>query len=248
MTARGIVVIVVLALLGAACGGSGSGSATAPNTAAQLAKDAGAVKAAVLTVADLPAGYKSTPVDNSNNNIPKRVTLDFASCTKLPQAEVERMMNNTKDASTPSAEKDFEKSGPGSDIGFQGSVELDRSSKDLSDPLDRFGRPSAAPCWKALFRAAFTGRGGLSSGERLSGLDVKPLLTSKLGDQAAGFQAVVTVSVGARSVPATIDFYFVRTGRAGVTLFSEWIGTPGDTNLETSLIQTMVDRVKSAAS
>ena len=72
------------------------------------------------------------------------------------------------------------------------------------------------------------------------------LPVATIGDQQAAFAAKVIVGSEGLSVAAYLDFYFVRLGRAGVTLMATGIGQPVSRSLEKSLLETVVDRLKAA--
>ena len=150
---------------------------------------------AVLRLADLPAGYKATPHDNSSNDkIPAAVAQKFAACAHVPKSEIESFMNGDHKADQPSADSpdfDLTDSSTLSQTSFQNNVEIDRSSKDLSAPLALLGAESAQKCWKDLFQAAFDETA--PTGGLVKDLAIIPLPTKSLGDQAAAFEARVTL-------------------------------------------------------
>ena len=149
-------VVTAVAAVAAACGSSG-GAVTAPNTPKQIAADKKLATQAVLRASDMPTGFKGSPQDNSSNDkIPDAAARKFGSCVHLPEATITEMMNDTQQPGKPSVDApEFEKGSGLTDVTIDNGVEIDRSSKDLSDPLDKFGATSAIPCWKDLFQAAF---------------------------------------------------------------------------------------------
>jgi hypothetical protein len=234
-------------LIAASCGG-GSGAVTAPNRPKQIAADKAIAKQAVLRPGDLPAGYKASPHQTSSSNkIPQSVARKFATCAHIPEAEIVSLMNGTHEPDKPSADSpDFAKSDSVTrfDVTFENNVEIDRSSKDLSVPLDRFGAKRALPCWKALFQAAFDQT--QPTGASYRDLSVTSLPISRLGDQSAAFEARVTISASGRSVNTYLDFFLVRRGRAGISLLATGIGVRVDLSLERSLLNTVVGRLSAA--
>ena len=253
MKTRSLVVLVAVAVaaLLAGCGG-GSKTVKAPNTPKQIAADKAVAEKAVLQLSDLPAGYKGSPHDSSGSDkIPNAVAAKFGTCAHMPAAEITKLMNGDHQADQPSANsQDFALTGSSAltQTSISNTVELDRSSKDLSDPLDLFGASRALPCWKDLFQAAFNATA--PSGGSIKGLSVFALPTKSLGDQAAAFEARVDISTSASVVPVTVtaylDLYFVRRGRAGVTLLGSGIGTRIPPTLERSLVQKVLDRLDAA--
>ena len=92
VTSRVLSVFAGLGLLFAGCGSSGSSkpnavvttttavgiSSDAPNTQEQRAADKALAKRAVLNLADLPAGYESTPPSDSDSEVPPAALAQFA--------------------------------------------------------------------------------------------------------------------------------------------------------------------------
>jgi hypothetical protein len=230
-----------------ACGG-GSGAVTAPNTAKQLAADKALAKRAVLRLGDMPAGYKASPSSNSpDDDIPQPVLSKFATCAKVPKAKIASLLNTHPDPSKPSVDSpDFDSNDAsvGTSTSFQNNVELDRSSKDLSEFLEFLGAKSALKCWRALFKSVFEATA--APGDSVRGLTVVGLPSPSMGDESAAFGVRVTVSGSTRAVKAYLDFYLVRRGRAAITLVASGIGQRVDSSLALSLLQTVDDRVKDA--
>jgi hypothetical protein len=236
--------VIVVLVFACACEGS-SKSAAAPNTPAQLKADKAIAKQAVLKLSDLPPGYKGTPHDANSSNVPSSVARAFATCTGIALRDVTRLMNGEHSTDQPSVDSlDFYKVGPAGEVIFENTVEVDRSSKDLSDPLDHFGSKNATPCWKDFFGAAFDQKADQTTSYR--DLTVRKLPDLKIGDQSGAFEATVTISSGIRSAKTVIDFFFVRSGRAGISLFATWIGQPANRPLAQSWVQKVADRLKGA--
>jgi len=126
------------------------------------------------------------------------------------------------------------------------SVEVDRSSKDLSVPIAFLGAASAIPCWKTFLQTAFSAA-GVSGGGSISDLRVTPITLAGVGDQLAAIEASLKVTVSGRTVPFYADLFIVRRGRAGVSLEVTGIGGPASRSLEKSLLETVVGRLGGAA-
>jgi hypothetical protein len=238
---RAISAAIVAGAFAAGCGG-GSGAVTAPNTPKQLAADKATANQAVLTSNDLPAGYTGVPHDESSSiDVPPAVDKKFAACSGLPK----RFLDTSKDDQPNSDSPDFSKGriGQGAATEIDSSVELDRSSKDISEPLSHLS--TAAKCFEPVFRALFAG-GNATPGVRFTDLSVSSLEVDSVGDQSAAFQGSITVSGSARSIVVSFDLYFVRTGRAIVTMTTLGYDTEVSRALAKSLLQTMVDRLKAA--
>lgn len=242
---RGLVIAIVAGVLAAGCGG-GSSAVTAPNTPKQLAADKVVAKGAVLTANDLPAGYAGTPHDNSSPNTPAETAAEkkFATCSGLPKRFID-----SKDDGQPNADSpDFKKGeiGQGVATEIDSSVELDRSSNDIKDPLSRLTGTGAANCFKPFFEAVLKESLAGTPGVTLAPLAVTVLDLGSLGDQRSGFQGRSSVTGPGGSISFEFNFYFVRTGRAIVSMVAIGFGGPIDQALAKSLLTTMVGRLKAA--
>ena len=258
MRIREFVALGSAVLMLAACGSSTkSGSdvppasttttiATAPNTPKQLAADKATAKAAVLKLSDLTAGYKQIPPNpDTDDDFPPAALTLFASCAHIPKKEAAAFFAEDKGPKQPQAESDFmNKTRDLLEIDLKSNVELDRSTKDISEPFDALLAKTPLPCWEGLFDTAFAQ--DPIEGATLSPVKVTPLATTGLGDQALAFRATLTISGPSLSVNTAIDLYFVGHGRAGVTLEVTGVGHPADPSFERSLIEKMIARLDAA--
>jgi len=244
MGKRGIVAAIAVGLLAAGCGG-GSSAVTAPNTPKQLAADKATAKAAVLTASDLPAGYKGTPhKKSSGDDIPTAVETKFLACTHLPK----RFINDSGDKQPNADAPDFAKGtlGQGASTEIESSVELDRSSNDIKDPLSHLSGSNAAACFKPFFQAALNTSLSGTSGVTIAPVKMTVLDLGSVGDQSGAFQGRTTVSGPSASITFEFNLYFVRTGRAGVFMLTIATNAPFDQTLAKSLLSTMVGRLGAA--
>jgi hypothetical protein len=246
---RALVATVTAAmLLVAACGGGGSSVVNAPNTPKQIAADEALAKQAVLRLGDLPAGYKGAPHSKSSGgDVPQSVLDKFATCAKVPKSKIAHLMNGNDDPSKPSADSpdfDLKDASTGVSSSFENNVEADRSSEDVSEPLDLLAAKSALECWKDLSRSVIEETA--PPGGSVRDLSVVSLPIGKIGDQSAAFEVRVTLSGSARTVKAYLDFYLVRSGRAGISLVASGINQRVDSSLALSLLRTVVSRLKGA--
>ncbi len=241
----GSVVLAVTLVFAAGCGSS-SKTSTAPNTPEQRKFDKALGKQAVLKLADLPVGYKATPHKNDPSTAtPESAVREFASCAHVPKARVASLLNGKADPkevevdSSDFANKDVQ---TGYSTTFENSVDLERSSKDVTGPFDTFTARTAHPCWKELFHAIF--EDSADPGTAIRNVAVTPISTGKIADKSAGLAVRLTVVGKARSVNAYIDVYLVCSGRAGISLVATGIGERADSSLALSLVQTVADRLK----
>ena len=251
---------LVGAVLLAGCGGSDkpvssspttagvpTTAAAAPRTNTQLAADQALAQQAVLRLADVPAGYKSTPTRNTPaDDVPAAVAAHFSACTHVALPVVTTLLNQrTRPGMVLAASPNFVKSESelaGTDIASAAEVHV--SSKQLSQELDQLGAAGALGCWKAFLKAAVNPGG---SGTTLHALDVASVSLGSLGDQRAAVGATVTVANGAQTVNEYFDFCIVRRGRADAVLLLIVEGGSVDRALERSLLAKMVGRLQTAA-
>ena len=216
---------------------------TAPNTPAQLAADKATIKAALLTADDLPLGYTGAPHDNSSTNDPPKAVQDaFVACSGFPKRLVDEKTADPPHAAAP----DFTKGeiGRGSATEVDSSIELDRSSKDISGPMSHLSDPKAAKCFEPLFSSIFQQGQASEPKVSFSKVSVVKLDAGSVGDQSAAFQGHVTISGNGLSIPIEFDLYFVRSGRAVVELTTIGYTAPFDKTLAEKLIKTMIGRLK----
>jgi hypothetical protein len=251
----------VLVLTG--CGGSGQAASSpsptttntpttvpsVPGTGTQLATDHALAQHAGLRLADVPAGYKSLPAENTPaNDVPAAVAAHFSACTHVALPVVTTLLDQRAGPGMVLvASPNFVKSAS-SLVGtsIESAVEVHASSKELSRELDQLGSAGALPCWKAFIEAAVIGPTGSSAA--LRALDVASVPLGSLGDQSAAVGANVAVSNGARTIDISLDFCIVRRGRADALLaFAVEGGGSVDRALERSLLAKIVGRLQTAA-
>ena len=246
---RGLAKLLLAAMVMFAAGcGSASKTISAPNTPKQIAADKALVKQTVLKLSDLPSGYKASPhEDASAEDFPQADLQKFATCAKVPTSMVAELLTGVEDPSAPSADSpDFDQSDPatGYSTSFQNSVGIERSSKDISEPIKVLGATSALKCWRALFQSVFERTA--PQGGTIRDLAVVGLPSPSVGDESTAFGIRVTLSGAQRTVKAFVDIYLVRRGRAGISLSASGVGERVDSSLVLSLLHTVDDRVKEA--
>jgi hypothetical protein len=243
---RAFVAVLVASMLLLVNGCGKSSSETAPNTPEQLNADKAVAKQAVLKPSDLPSAYKVTPHKRDPaNDTPKAILRKFATCAKVPQSQAAELINGADDPGTASVDSpdfSFVDTDSGTSIDFQNTVAFDRSSKEISEPIDVIGAEDALPCWKDLFKAAF--QTGATAPLELSEIAVTPIDVGDVGDQSFAFECRVVMTKGTRSARAFHALYFVRSGRAGITLSASGIGKPVDQSLSLYLVKTIADRLE----
>jgi hypothetical protein len=253
------VAALLAVVLLAGCGGSGKSASSPPTTAdvpttaaaplahTQLVADQALARRAVLRLADVPVGYKSTPTQNTPaDDVPAAVAAHFSACTHVALPVVTTLLNQRAGAGMVlAASPNFVKSESelvGTDIAS--AVEVHATSKQLGQELDQLGAAGALPCWKAFFNAAATDPAG--SGTSVRALDVRSVPSAPLGDQIAAVGATITVANGAQTVQESLDFSIARRGRADAVLLLVVEGGTVDRALERSLLAKMVSRLQTA--
>jgi hypothetical protein len=237
----GVLLLAVVLVTTAACGSAKP--KTAPNTPDQIKADRAIAKQALLTLSDLPSGYKGSPHKHSSgNDIPPKVEAKFIACTHIPK----RLVDNTNDDQPSADAPDFTKgdvtTGPTSEI--DSSVEIDRSSKDISEPIDLLAQKGTAACFQPFFHAAIAQALKGEKGVSLGVLTVKSVSSGDAGDQGVGFQGRVDVVGPAATIPFYFDMFFVRSGRALVELSGNGTREPVGLDFEHQLLATMLERLK----
>jgi hypothetical protein len=223
--------------------GSSSKTSTAPNTPEQLKADEAVARQAVLTLGDLPTGHEAKPhKPSSGDDIPKKVEQKFLACTHLPK----RFIDDTNDSQPNADSPDFSKGeiATGAATEIESSVEIDRSSKDISEPLAYLKNDSVPGCFQPFFHAALAA--GLKDDPRFSvrSVTVKSIPAGSAGDEGAGFQGRMAIGSPIGTIVVFFDMFFVRSGRAGVTLLAIGFREPVGLDLEHELLATMVGRLE----
>jgi len=243
---RGLAALPLAAILVFATGCSSSKSSTAPNTPEQRKVDKALGQKAVLKLADLPTGYKESPhVDDPADDTPEPVLRKFASCAKIPKAKIAALLDNKADPKEVEVKaSDFARrdATTGYSTSFENTVDLERSSKDVTQPFDVFMAKKVLPCWKDLFQAVFAG--GASETTSIRDVAVESISTGKIADKSAGLGVRVTIVGATRSVNAYVDVYLVCSGRAGISLVATGIGARADTSLSVSLLRKVASRLE----
>jgi hypothetical protein len=170
------------------------------------------------------------------------VEQKFLACTHLPKRFINESANDQPNADSPDFAKGEVSTGPATEI--DSSVEIDRSSKDISEPLAYLGKENAAHCFQPFFHAAFVESLKGETGVSIRGVTVKSISSGSAGDQGAGFQGRATIVGPRASIDVFFDLFFVRTGRAGVFLLGLGLREPVGLDLEHQLLAAMVGRLE----
>jgi len=218
--------VILAAVLFAACGGSSRASS---------AQDA------VLRTDDVPTGYKPVPHRDFEPRLSDPDEAGLLRCTGLPRWFVDRAGDEGSHADSPDFTYGRFASGPAQRIAS--SVSLFRSSAELRGALSRIDRDEASPCFEPMFRAGFANGLGSRAGVTTSDFTVRRLSLGGIGDQSAAFQGGATMQTRGGPVHQDLNLYFVRAGRALVTMYAAGFDSPTDQRLAEFLLSTMASRL-----
>lgn len=196
----------------------------------------------MLKLSDLPRGFRGTPPkQSSGNDVSPKVEQQLVACAHLPK----NFFDDSADDQPKADSHDFEMGVPGGAVMLiQSSVEIDRSSKDLSEVLAYVAKEKTVRCFQPYFRAAFAQTMKGEPGISLRDLTVEPISAGSAGDQGAGFRGHATITAPRGTMEFFFDFLLVRTGRAAVIMAGIGIGEPVTLALEHELLAKVVGRLE----
>jgi hypothetical protein len=224
-----VVLVVLVALVAlAACGGS----AKKVDPAADLAL----AKSAVLTAADVP-GYAGSP-HTPSDDIPAAAKKEFAACMKAPTTIFDDAPGAQK-ADSP----DFAKS----QAQVSNSIEIDPKKSDVEKGWSQISKTEAAACLQKLFQSVIT-----SGANNAQGVTFGPTSVARfdvgIGNRSVGYALKFSASgAGGKSAVFYADLVFLARDRAGLEFDFLDVDTPLNRSFETSLAQTVYDRVGTKA-
>jgi len=222
-----------LALIGALLAGCGGSSGAVTN-----------VRDAVLRVDDVPTGYKPAPHRDFAPQLSRSEQAAFLQCTGLPRWFVDRDADDVPRADSPDFTYGRFAGGPAQRIAS--SVRLFPSAEEVRAALARVDRDEAVQCFAPMFRAGFAKGLAIRPGVTTSDFTVRPLSLGGIGDQSAAFQAIATMHTRGGPVQQDLDLYFVRAGRALVTMYTGGFDSPTDQRLNEVLLSTIASRLGGA--
>ncbi len=214
-----------LALALSSCGGSGK--------KVDPAADLRVAKGAVLTSADVPAGFKGTPHTNSND-LPASAKKSFADCMHVDLT----LFDDTPGAQNADSD-DFKKG----DDEIDSSVEIDPTKKDVDTGYEQMAQSQAPACIGQLFDGAFKSAAGSQPGVTFGKVKVTRTSLTGIGDRGFIFSATIPVTAASQSLTFYFDILLVQRDRAGVTVSAFQTNTPLDHDTELRLVRTVVDRI-----
>ena len=220
-------VSAALVITAALCGGCGGSSRAT-------------VRDAVLRPTDVPTGYKPTPHRDFEPRLSDAEEAALLACTKLPPWFVASGAHDQTRADSPDFTYGRFADGPAQRIAS--SIRLAPSSEEVREPLAALDGDAAARCFEPVFRAGFERGLGGRPGVTTSDFTVRPLSLGGIGDQSAAFQGTATMHTRGGPVQQDLNLYFVRAGRALVTMYAAGFDSPTDQRLAEFLLSTIVSR------
>ncbi|WP_162941790.1 hypothetical protein [Desertimonas flava] len=213
-----------------------------PRTDAEWAADQAAAETMVLTLADFPPGWESTPVEESEPD--DRLDEQLAECLGV---DVSELAPSNPDAQSP----DFASSTGevvSSTVAFAPTV------ADATAALAVRRQEGATECYAAAIRMLLVENlANPDDGEELpDDVDigeptVNEMSFEALGDETLAVRITVPFEVDGLSADYYFDVVNVRVGRVGVTTGFQSVLTPFDIDEAARLTGIVVDRVEAGA-
>jgi hypothetical protein len=198
-------------------------AAFAPPAAAQSKSDKAILKAGVITKADVPEGWTSK---KSSDSTPER---GIANCKKIRAAT-----DNAKKKAARAVSREFDD--PGTDAHAENTVYALKDSNAASKLVSVYQDADALSCFEKVAKKTVGSRGEVA---------VSPIADLQgVGDEAVGYEIVITPTTGAQSTPLYIDQVLVRVGRTAVGFAFANAGER--TPIGPPVVQAVVARVAAA--
>jgi hypothetical protein len=227
---RFFVPVIALVLVAAACGG---GSSKKSDPAADLA----VAKGAVLTKADMPSGFDSSPHDPSGGP-PDAAKLAFANCLNT---KVDLFTDSPGEQKANS--DDF--SNTTTNAFIENEVDVYPDKKVINEGYEVLTKSNAANCVGELVKSTIAAAGNGSNPVTNLQTTAQTLPVDKVGDRAVGFRTTIHFTQGGQDQSGFLDLIQAQKGRALVILTTtvESGDTPFDVATETQLVNKVVTRL-----
>jgi hypothetical protein len=205
-------------------------------TAAERRADEATAGKMLLTLDDLPAGYRAGPVDQGDDAGSSRVDAEVARCLHVSP---DRLDSDNPKATSPT----FSTVDDSTEITAE--VTFTPSTRSAASRMDLYQSDAAPRCYEQAFRQELTKqatRPGVDLGEpSLDRLDVPDI-----GDETVAFRVSVRISGGGVDIPLYFDVLLVRVGRIGITTTFATQGEPFDRHEAADLTRIVADRAPEA--
>jgi len=201
-------------------------------TAAERRADEAAAKRMLLTIDDLPAGFRAGPVDEGDDAGVTGFDADVARCLHVSP---DRLDSDSPKAASPT----FSTADDSTEITAE--VTFTPSTRSAAGTMDVYQSDAAPRCYEQAFRrelAKQPARPGVELGDpSLDRLDVPDV-----GDETVAFRVSVRLSGGGLHIPLYFDVLLVRVGRIGITMTFATQREPFDPGEAAELARVVADR------
>lgn len=218
------------------CSG-GSKASSVPDASKRIAATTIIAKHAVLQLRDLPAGYAELRRPKASPN--RLAEEELLSCLGIPDAR-------GRPGRVEAHGRAFQQVLSSAQVReVVSAVVIEPSAADLERPFRVLASNRASPCIQTFLHSTFT------SDPRIAKLHPRDLTVrsspmAAIGDQRAGFEAMVVFSTAGHSIDTTYDFFFARRGRAVAAVEAVGLGTIFPLPQAGSLLETVVGRLNGA--
>jgi hypothetical protein len=219
--------VAVAAVVLAGCGSSGTVNA----------------RDAVLRADDVPAGYKPVTHGAFEPRLPAAAEDALFGCAQLPAWFIERDEADHAGLRADSPDFTYGRFAGGAGQRIASNVRVTPAVDDVRIPLADLDRDAIADCFAPLFRAGFAHGLGGRPGVTTSDFTVRRRSLGGIGDQSAAFQATATMHTRGGPVRQDLNLYFVRAGKALVTMYAAGFDSPTDQHLAEQLLSIMASRL-----
>jgi hypothetical protein len=215
---------------------AGIGASAAPSGAATRAVDVDIAKAALLVVADFPAGFSSEASDDASHAENIRLAKGVPGCA--PYIRLEKAVSATPHASSSDFRDDSRT--------VSNEVDVFKSEQAARNALVLYAKPSILGCLKKLFEKKLRQDPGLAGKIKSVAVTLERQDIAGLGDDSVVYEGKITLTgTNGSSDQIGIGNAAVRVGRAADVV--SYSTTSGDlAEILTPAIDASVARLRTA--
>jgi hypothetical protein len=228
---RFFVPVIALVVVASACSSSGSSKKSDP------AADLTVAKGAVLTKADMPSGFDSSPHDASGGP-PDAAKLAFANC-----------LNTKVDLFTdaPGEQKAYSDdfSNTSTNVFIENEVDVYPDKKTINDGYTVLTKSNAPNCVAELVKSTIAASGNGTNPITNLQTSAQTLPLDKVGDRAVGFRTTIHFTQAGQDQSGFLDLIQAQKDRAVVDLTTtvESGDSPYDVATEAQLVNKVIARI-----
>ena len=204
-------------------------------TAAERRADEAAAGKMLLTLDDLPAGYRAGPVDQGDDAASARLDAGMARCMNVSRDRFDRGNPKATSPTFMTANDDTE---------ITAVVTFTPSTTWAAKKMDLFQSDAAPRCLARVFRQELVH--SVQPGVEVSEPTIDRVDVPNLGDEAVTFRMTVRISQGGQEARFHFATVLVRVGRIGVTTSFITRGEPFDPGQAADLTRLVVERAPEA--